>query len=46
MNPNSIFRRMTDKVREEAMGFENFECVYGCTNRNGKEADLFEGVHT
>jgi LmbE family N-acetylglucosaminyl deacetylase len=46
MNPNSIFRRMTDKVREEVMGFENFECVYGCTNRNGKEADLFEGVHT
>ncbi len=44
MNPNSIFRRMTHKVREEAMGFENFECVYGCPIRNGKEADLFEGI--
>jgi len=44
MNPNSIFRRMPDKVRDEAMGYENFECVYGCNSLNGKEEDLFEGV--
>jgi N-acetyl-1-D-myo-inositol-2-amino-2-deoxy-alpha-D-glucopyranoside deacetylase/mycothiol S-conjugate amidase len=44
MNPNSIFRRMPDNVREEAMGYENFECVYGCASTNGKEKDLFEGI--
>ena len=44
MNPNSILRRMPEKMREEAMGYENFECVYGCSSRNGKETDLFEGV--
>lgn len=44
MNPNSIFRRMPDKMRDEAMGYENFECVYGCTSLNGKEEDLFEGI--
>jgi len=45
MNPNSIFRRMPEEVREEAMGYEHFECVYGCSLTNGREADLFEGLH-
>lgn len=44
MNPNSIFRRMPDNVREEAMGYESFECVFGCASTNGKEKDLFEGI--
>lgn len=45
MNPNSIFRRMPEKLREEAMGYEHFECVRGCTLTNGRETDLFEGLH-
>jgi LmbE family N-acetylglucosaminyl deacetylase len=45
MNPNSIFRRMPEKVREEAMGYEHFECVSGCIRNNGRETDLFEGLH-
>jgi len=45
MNPNSIFRRMPEKLREEAMGYEHFECVRGCTLTNGREADLFAGLH-
>ena len=44
MNPNSIFRRMPAKLQEEAMGYEHFECVHGCTPNNRKEADLFEGL--
>lgn len=44
MNPNSIFRRMPEKLREEAMGYEHFECVQGCTLTNGRETDLFEGL--
>jgi N-acetyl-1-D-myo-inositol-2-amino-2-deoxy-alpha-D-glucopyranoside deacetylase/mycothiol S-conjugate amidase len=45
MNPNGIFRRMPEKMREEAMGYEHFECVNGCTPTKGKERDLFEGLH-
>jgi len=45
MNPNGIFRRMPEKMREEAMGYEHFECVNGCTPTNGKVNDLFEGLH-
>ena len=44
MNPNGIFRRMPEKLREEAMGYEHFECVHGCTPNNGKETDLFQGI--
>jgi N-acetyl-1-D-myo-inositol-2-amino-2-deoxy-alpha-D-glucopyranoside deacetylase/mycothiol S-conjugate amidase len=44
MNPNSIFRRMPEAIREEAFGYEHFECVHGCTSTNGKETDLFEGI--
>jgi N-acetyl-1-D-myo-inositol-2-amino-2-deoxy-alpha-D-glucopyranoside deacetylase len=44
INPNSIFRRMPEKLREEAMGYEHFECVQGCTLTNGRETDLFEGL--
>ena len=45
MNPNSIFRRMPEKLRKEAMGYEHFECVHGCSLSNGRESDLFEGLH-
>ena len=45
MNPNGIFRRMPEKLREEAMGYEHFECVHGCTPVNGKEGDLFVGLY-
>lgn len=45
MSPNGIFRRMPEKMREEAMGYEHFECVNGCTPTNGKINDLFEGLH-
>ncbi len=44
MNPNGIFRRMPADMREEAMGYEHFECVDGCTPTNGKLSDLFEGL--
>ena len=45
MNPNGIFRRMPAKMKEEALGYEHFECVNGCTPTNGKINDLFEGFH-
>ena len=45
MNPNGIFRRMPAKMKEEALGYEHFECVNGCTPTNGKINDLFEGLH-
>ena len=45
MNPNGIFRRMPEKLREEAMGYEHFECVDGCPPVNGKESDLFVGLY-
>jgi N-acetyl-1-D-myo-inositol-2-amino-2-deoxy-alpha-D-glucopyranoside deacetylase/mycothiol S-conjugate amidase len=44
MNPNSIIRRMAEELREEAMGFEHFECVIGCTPTDRKETDLFEEI--
>jgi len=45
MNPNGIFRRMPAKMRQEAMGYEHFECVLGCSPSDGKESDLFEGLY-
>jgi len=45
MNPNGIFRRMPQKMREEAMGYEHFECVRGCPPGNGKASDLFAGLY-
>jgi N-acetyl-1-D-myo-inositol-2-amino-2-deoxy-alpha-D-glucopyranoside deacetylase/mycothiol S-conjugate amidase len=44
MNPNSILNRMPDKLKEEAMGYECFECVHGCPPTDGREANLFEGL--
>jgi len=44
MNPNGIFRRMPQKMRAEAMGYEHFECVRGCPPVNGKISDLFAGL--
>ena len=44
MNPNSVIRRMSEEMRVEAMGYEHFECVQGCTAADTKETDLFEGL--
>ncbi|UCD82675.1 MAG: PIG-L family deacetylase [Desulfobacterales bacterium] len=44
MNPNSILRRMPEELREEALGYEHFECMYGCPATGQKETDLFEGL--
>jgi LmbE family N-acetylglucosaminyl deacetylase len=41
MNPNSIIRRMSEEVREEVMGYEHFQCVYGCRTTDTRETDLF-----
>jgi len=45
MNPKGLFRRMPQKMREEAVGYEHFECVRGCPPVNGKESDLFAGLY-
>ena len=44
MNPNSVIRRMPEEMRVEAMGYEHFQCVQGCTASDTKESDLFEGL--
>jgi hypothetical protein len=44
MNPNSVIRRMSGEMRVEAMGYEHFQCVHGCTVADTKETDLFEGL--
>ena len=44
MNPNSIIRRMSEEFREEVMGYEHFQCVYGCPAADTKETDLFEDL--
>lgn len=44
MNPNSILRRMSEELREEAFGYEHFECVQGCPSTDRRESDLFEGI--
>ena len=45
MNPNSVIRRMSEQFREEAMGYEHFQCVQGCPAADTKETDLFEGLY-
>ncbi len=45
MNPNSIIRRMSEEFREEVMGYEHFQCIYGCPAADTKETDLFEGLY-
>jgi LmbE family N-acetylglucosaminyl deacetylase len=45
MNPNSVIRRMSEKFREEVMGYEHFECIHGCNAIDTKETDLFEGLY-
>ncbi len=44
MNPNSVIRRMSEEMRVEAMGYEHFQCVHGCSTVDTKESDLFEGL--
>ena len=44
MNPNSVIRRMSEEMRVEAMGYEHFQCVQGCTTAGTKETELFEGL--
>ena len=45
LNPKSVIRRMSAELREEAMGYEHFECVRGCARADTKENDLFEGIY-
>ena len=44
LNPNSLFRRMAEEFREEVMGYEHFQCVYGCRINGTRETDLFEDL--
>ena len=44
LNPNSLFRRMAKEFREEVMGYEHFQCVYGCRTNGTRETDLFEDL--
>ncbi len=44
LNPNSLFRRMANEFREEVMGYEHFQCVYGCRTNGTRETDLFEDL--
>ena len=44
MNPNSMIRRMPEEMRSEAMGYEHFQCIQGCTAADTKESDLFDGL--
>ena len=44
LNPNSLFRRMSEEFREEVMGYEHFQCVYGCRTNGIRETDLFEDL--
>ena len=44
MNPNSMIRRMPEEMRREAMGYEHFQCIQGCTAADTKESDLFDGL--
>jgi N-acetyl-1-D-myo-inositol-2-amino-2-deoxy-alpha-D-glucopyranoside deacetylase/mycothiol S-conjugate amidase len=44
LNPNSLFRRMAEEFREEVMGYEHFQCVYGCRTNGTQETDLFEDL--
>jgi LmbE family N-acetylglucosaminyl deacetylase len=40
--PKSFFRWLPEEWKEEAFGYELFECIKGCTSEN--ETDLFEGL--
>jgi N-acetyl-1-D-myo-inositol-2-amino-2-deoxy-alpha-D-glucopyranoside deacetylase len=42
IGPRSFFRRIPEEWKDEAFGFEYFECVKGCTSE--KETDLFHGL--
>ena len=44
IGPDSFFKRVPEKLREEAFGYEYFVCVKGCKFSNNKEIDLFEGL--
>jgi LmbE family N-acetylglucosaminyl deacetylase len=42
IGPKSFFRRVPEEWKEEAFGYEHFECVRGCTSKN--ETDLFQDL--
>ena len=44
IGPDSFFRRLPEEWREEAFGYEHFVCVKGCTPKDSKEKDFFEGL--
>jgi LmbE family N-acetylglucosaminyl deacetylase len=41
IGPDSFFRSLPDEYRDEAMGYEYFSCIEGCSTMNRKETDLF-----
>lgn len=42
IGPNSFFWRIPEDWKEEAFGYEHYECAKGCTSE--KETDLFQGL--
>jgi LmbE family N-acetylglucosaminyl deacetylase len=40
--PKSFFRRFPEEWKEEAFGYESFDCTRGCNQE--KETDLFQGI--
>ncbi len=42
IGPNSFFKRIPEEWKEEAFGYEHFECAKGCTSE--QETDLFQGL--
>ena len=42
IGPNSFFRNMLNKYRDEALGYEYFSCVKGCHTIDHEETELFE----
>ena len=44
ISPENFFRRIPEEYREDAFGYEHFECVNGCHSNDKLEEDLFEGL--
>lgn len=46
ISPNSFFRNLPHKYRDEALGYEYFRCVKGYNTIDHKEPELFEGLQS
>ena len=42
IGPNSFFRNLPNKYRDEALGYEYFSCVKGCNTIDREETELFK----